>query len=114
GGGGRPAARGRRRAGEWERAGGPGGAGAGMLASGARFDRSFRGTRRDVDIRFVMGLPGARFFLVTAGRKVIGYAVVNKKGRVGPAGVVDPRYSAGLPWAIQDAARPLKATDVLV
>ena len=31
-----------------------------LLAIAARFDRKFRATRRDADIRFVMGLPGAR------------------------------------------------------
>jgi GNAT superfamily N-acetyltransferase len=85
-----------------------------MLAVAARFDRTFRGTRRDADIRYVMSLPGARFFLARAGRSTIGYAVVNEKGRVGPAGVVDPRYSAGLAWAVKEAAREMGAASLIV
>lgn len=85
-----------------------------MLAVAARFDRTFRGSRRDADIRFVTTLPGARFFRVRAGRSTIGYAVVNEKGRVGPAGVIDPRYSAGLAWAIKEAARKMGAESMLV
>lgn len=85
-----------------------------MLAIAARFDRTFRGARRDVDIRWVMSLPGARFFTARAGGKVIGYAILNAKGRVGPAGVVDPRYSAGLAWAIKEVVRELKAKEMFV
>lgn len=85
-----------------------------MLAVAARFDRTFRGSRRDADIRYVMSLPGARFYLARAGGSAIGYAVVNEKGRVGPAGVVDDRYSAGLAWAIVEAARALGARDLVV
>jgi GNAT superfamily N-acetyltransferase len=85
-----------------------------MLAVAARFDRKFRASRRDVDIRYVMSRPGARFFLARAGRSTIGYAVVNEKGRVGPAGVVDDRYSAGLAWAIVEAARTMGAEDLFV
>jgi hypothetical protein len=92
----------------------PGKTSAQILAIAARFDRTFRGTRRDADIRFVMALPGARFFTVKAGRKVIGYAIVNEKGRVGPAGVVDPRYAAGLAWAIKEAARAMGAESLYV
>lgn len=99
---------------ELEQVGKPGKTSARMLAIAARFDRKFRGTRRDVDIRFVMTLPGARFFLVRARRKILGYAIVNEKGRVGPAGVTDPRYSAGLAWAIKEAAREMKAKDMFV
>jgi len=84
-----------------------------MLAIAARFDKTFRATRRDDDIRFVMSLSGARFFLVRAGRSTIGYAVVNEKGRVGPAGVVDPRYSAGLAWAIKEVAREMGVKSIL-
>jgi GNAT superfamily N-acetyltransferase len=80
-----------------------------MLALAARFDRTFRATRRDQDIRYVMSLPGARFFRARAGRSTIGYAIVNEKGRVGPAGVIDPRYGAGLTWAINEAAREMGA-----
>src|SRR5262245_3587192 len=40
-----------------------------MLAIAARFDRRFRGTRRDADIRFVMSLPGARFFIARGGAR---------------------------------------------
>jgi hypothetical protein len=85
-----------------------------MLAIAARFDRKFRATRRDVDIRYVMSLPGARFFIARAGRATLGYAILNEKGRVGPAGVVDPRYSAGLAWAIKEAARSMKVKDMFV
>jgi GNAT superfamily N-acetyltransferase len=85
-----------------------------MLAVAARFDRTFRSTRRDADIRYVTSLPGARFFLARAGRSTIGYAVANEKGRVGPAGVIDPRYSAGLTWAILEAVREMGAEMVLI
>ena len=83
-----------------------------MLAVAARFDRTFRAARRDRDIRFVMSLPGARFFLARARRSTLGYAVVTEKGRVGPAGVTDPRYSAGLAWAIKEKARELGAENI--
>ena len=76
-----------------------------MLAVAARFDRVARGTRRDADLRYLMSLPGAQFFLARAGRRTIGYAVINEKGRIGPAFVSDPRYSAGLAWALKEAAR---------
>jgi len=85
-----------------------------MLAIAARFDRKFRAARRDADIRYVMSLPGARFFVARAGRATIGYAVVNRKGRIGPAGVVDSRYSAGLAWAIKEAARAMGAKELFV
>ena len=84
-----------------------------MLAVAARFDRTFRGSRRDADLRYIMSLPGARFFLARAGRSTIGYAVLNEKGRVGPAGVTDDRYSAGLTWAIVQTARTMGARDLL-
>jgi GNAT superfamily N-acetyltransferase len=80
----------------------------------ARFDRSFRGTRRDADIRYVMTLPGARFFLARAGRSTIGYAVLNEKGRVGPAGVRDPRFSEGLAWAILEKARAMGVESMFI
>jgi GNAT superfamily N-acetyltransferase len=83
-----------------------------MLAIAARFDRTFRGARRDADIRYVMSLPGARFFIARSERKMIGYAIVNKKGRVGPAGVVDPRRSAGLAWALKEAVRAMKGKEM--
>jgi GNAT superfamily N-acetyltransferase len=83
-----------------------------MLAVAARFDRTFRAARRDRDIRFVMSLPGARFFLVRARRSTLGYAVITEKGRVGPAGVADPRYSAGLAWAIKEKAREIGAENI--
>jgi GNAT superfamily N-acetyltransferase len=85
-----------------------------MLAIAARFDRTFRAARRDADIRYLMGLPGARFFIVRAHGKTIGYAIVNAKGRVGPACVVDPRYSAGLAWAIKEEARAMGASDLFI
>jgi hypothetical protein len=103
-----------KRAVELEQVGRPGKTSARMLAIAARFDRGFRGSRRDMDIRFVMSLPGARFFIVRAGRKMLGYAIVNKKGRVGPAGVTDSRYSAGLAWAIKEAAREMGAKEMFV
>jgi ribosomal protein S18 acetylase RimI-like enzyme len=84
-----------------------------MLAIAARFDRTFRGSRRDVDLRYVMSLPGARFYRARAGRRTIGYAVLNEKGRVGPAGVIDPRHSGGLAWAIKEAARRMGATNMM-
>ena len=99
---------------ELEPVGKPGKTSSRMLSIAARFDRKFRGTRRDADIRFVMTLPGARFFIVRAGRRIIGYAVVNAKGRVGPAGVADPRYSAGLAWAIKEAVREMKTKELFV
>ncbi len=99
---------------ELQQVGKPGKASAQMLAIAARFDCRFRGTRRDVDIRYVMSLPGARFFAARAGRKVIGYAILNEKGRVGPAGVVDPRYSAGLAWAIKEVVRSMGAKELFV
>jgi hypothetical protein len=99
---------------ELEQVGKPGKTSARMLAIAARFDRTFRGARRDADIRFVMSLPGARFFIVRARGRIIGYAVVNEKGRVGPAGVTDARYSAGLAWAIVEVAREMKAKALFV
>jgi len=84
-----------------------------MLAIAARFDRIFRAARRDVDIRFLMALPGARFYAAQVGGRTIGYAVLNEKGRVGPAGVADARYSAGLTWAILEAARSIGAAPVV-
>ena len=103
-----------KRAVELEQVGEPGKVSRRMLAIAARFDRTFRGARRDVDIRFLMGLPGARFFTARAGRKTLGYAIINEKGRVGPAGVTDARYSAGLAWAIKEAARKMKAESIFV
>ncbi len=99
---------------ELQQVGRPGKTSARLLALAARLERPFRGPRRDADIRFVMTLPGARFFNVRARRRIIGYAVVNERGRVGPAGVVDPRYSAGLAWAIKEVARELKAKELFV
>jgi len=103
-----------RRTVELQQVGKPGETSKRVLDIAARFDRRFRGARRDADIRFVMGLPGARFFTARAGRKTIGYAIVNEKGRVGPAGVVDPRYSAGLAWAAVEVARGLEAKELTV
>ena len=99
---------------ELRQIGSPGEVSKRVLAIAARFDRRFRAARRDADIRFVMGLPGARFFTAHAGGRTVGYAVVNEKGRVGPAGVVDPRYSSGLAWAIKEVARGLEAKDMVV
>jgi ribosomal protein S18 acetylase RimI-like enzyme len=85
-----------------------------MLAVAARFDRIVRAARRDEDIRYVMSLPGARFFLVRARGSTLGYAIVNEKGRVGPAYVTDPRYSAGLAWAVKEAARGMGAENMVI
>jgi len=85
-----------------------------MLAVAAKYDRTFRHARRDADIRFVTTLPGARFFLVSARGKTIGYAVVTSKGRVGPACVTDARYSAGLAWAVKEAARQMGAESMSI
>ena len=85
-----------------------------MLRLAARFDRTFRATRRDVDLRFVMSLPGARFFAARVGRSTVGYAIVNAKGRIGPAGVADERDAAGLTWSILEAAREMGARDVFL
>ena len=99
---------------ELQQIGKPGEVSKRVLAIAARFDRRFRGTRRDPDIRYVMSLPGARFFTARAGGRALGYAIVNEKGRVGPAGVVDARYGAGLAWAVTEVARGLGAKDVVV
>lgn len=85
-----------------------------MLRVAARFDRIFRRARRDADIRFITSLPGARFFRVRVRGKTMGYAVVGAKGRVGPACVMDPRYSAGLAWAVKEAAREMGAENIFV
>lgn len=84
-----------------------------MLAIAARYDVALRGARRDPDIRYVMTLPGARFFVARAGRATVGYAIANEKGRVGPVGVLDARYSAGLAWAVKEAVRGLGAQDMI-
>ena len=85
----------------------PGTASRQMLAVAARFDATFRAARRDDDIRFVMSLSNARFFLVRAGGATLGYAVITEKGRVGPACVTDPRYGAGLAWALKEKVREM-------
>ncbi len=84
-----------------------------MLAVAARFDRVFRAARRDEDIRFVMSLPGARFFLVRARGKTLGYAIVSDQGRAGPVCVTDPRYAAGVAWAAKEAARRMGAKSMV-
>ena len=91
----------------------PGKASREMLNVAARFDRVFRAARRDDDIRHVMSLPGARFFLVRAGGSTQGYAIVSENGRAGPACVMDPRYSAGLAWATKEAARGMGAENII-
>ena len=103
-----------RRAVELVQVGRPGRTSREMVAIAARFDRTFRTTRRDADIRYVMRLPGARFYSARAGGSTIGYAVVSDKGRVGPAGVIDPRYSAGLAWAAVDTATKHGADSMIV
>ena len=49
-----------------------------------------------------------------ARRSTLGYAVITEKGRVGPAGVTDPRYSAGLAWAIKEKAREIGAENIVM
>jgi hypothetical protein len=39
---------------------------------------------------------------------------LQQEGRIGPAGVVDPRYSAGLAWAIKEVARTMGAKELFV
>ena len=85
-----------------------------MLTIAARYDRRFRAARRDADIRFLMGLPGARFFRVQVRGRTGGYCVINEKGRVGPACVTDPRYSAGLAWAIKEKAREMRVEKIVI
>lgn len=85
-----------------------------MLSVAARFDPVVRGSRRDADIGFVTSLPGARFFLVRARGKTLGYAVLTEKGRVGPACVTDPPYGPALAWAIKEKARELGAENISV
>lgn len=102
------------RAVELVQVGGVGQASREMLTIAARFDRTFRAARRDRDIHFVMSLPGARFFLVRTRRSTLGYAVVTEKGRVGPAGVTDRQYSAGLAWAIKEKAREIGAENIVM
>ena len=63
----------------------------------ARFDRSLRGARRDVDQRFFFTeVRGTRFFEARAGGKTVGYVLINGKGAIGPGGVLHPSMSAGL------------------
>lgn len=85
-----------------------------MLAIAARFDRTFRAAQRDADLRYVMSLPRARFFAARRRGATVGYAVVNEKGRIGPAGVLDPRDSAGLAWAIKEEVRRMGADSAFV
>ena len=85
-----------------------------MLEIAARFDRAFRGTRRDADLRWIMTLPGARFFTAHRRGETVGYAVLNERGRVGPAGVLDPRDSPGLAWAIKETVRGMGAESLFV
>ena len=40
--------------------------------------------------------------------------MVTEKGRVGPACVSDPRYSAGLAWAVKEAARNMGAESMSI
>jgi GNAT superfamily N-acetyltransferase len=85
-----------------------------MLSVAARYDPKFRASRRDADIRFIMSLPGARFFLVRARGKTLGYAVITDKGRIGPACVTDPRYGAGLAWALNEKAREMRVESISI
>ena len=52
--------------------------------------------------------------IARAGGRTLGYAVVNDQGRVGPAGVIDPGYSAGLAWAVKEAAREMGAENMVI
>lgn len=87
----------------------PGRASREALAIAARYDRVFRASRRDEDIRFVMGLKRARFLEARSRGRAAGYVIVNEEGRIGPGGVLDPSLSAGLTWATLAAARELGA-----
>src|SRR2546428_8648545 len=71
----------------------------------ARFDRPLREARRDVDQRhFLTAVKGSRCFEARAGRKTLGYVVIQGNGDIGPAGVLDPSLSAALmPAAIAKA-----------
>src|SRR5947209_12377600 len=63
----------------------------------ARFDRPLREARRDVDQRhFLTTVKGSRFFDARAGRKTVGYVVIQGNGAIGPGGVLDPSLSAAL------------------
>src|SRR6266705_3404399 len=62
----------------------------------ARFDRSLREARRDVDQRFFTAAKGTRSFEARAGRKAVGYVVIQGNGAIGPGGVLDPSLSAAL------------------
>src|SRR3989449_5056341 len=63
----------------------------------ARFDRPLREARRDVDQRhFLTAVKGTRFFEARAGRKTVGYVVIQGNGAIGPGGVLDPSLSAAL------------------
>jgi len=63
----------------------------------ARFDRPLRGARRDVDQRFFLtAAKGSRFYEARSGGRTVGYIVILGNGSIGPGGVGDPSFSAGL------------------
>src|SRR3989442_7601753 len=63
----------------------------------ARFDRPLGEASRDVDQRhFLTAVKGSRCFEARAGRKTLGYVVIQGNGAIGPGGVLDPSLSAAL------------------
>ena len=63
----------------------------------ARFDRRLRGTRRDVDLRYLLtAAKGSRFYEARAEGRTVGYVVVRGNGAIGPGGVRDPSLSGPL------------------
>src|SRR2546428_7028163 len=63
----------------------------------AGFDRPPGEARRDVDQRhFLTAVKGTRSFEARAGRKTVGYVVIQGNGAIGPGGVLDPSLSADL------------------
>jgi len=76
------------------------------LAAG--FDRRLRAARRDADQRFfVMAAKGSRFFTARSDGRTVGYVVIRGNGAIGPGGVRDPSFSAGLMSAAITKAREL-------
>ena len=66
-------------------------------AIAAKFDRTLRGTRRDVDQRFfVSAVKGSRFYEARSAGRTVGYVVIRGNGAIGPGGVADPAWSEAL------------------
>ncbi len=67
------------------------------LGVAARFDRSLRGVRRDVDQRYFFSSDqGSRFYEARGDGKTVGYVVIRGNGAIGPGGVNDPTLSGAL------------------